>query len=97
MRKAKLYYEQYKSRAEGTSNWKGKKPGKFDQKNNRYYNKNSGNSFKGQQGNSSGNSFRGQRGNNFPRNQTYNATENKTNEAPTVYNKHTGQREPLTC
>jgi len=66
MRKEKLYYEQYKNRSENTSNWKGKKPGKFDQKNNRYYNKNSGNSFKGQQGNNSGNSFRGQQGNNFP-------------------------------
>jgi len=87
MRKAKFFYEQYKTRFENTANWKGKMHDNHDQKRKgiKYYNGNSKNTYKGYQGRIN------------KHNGPYKPPEPREKETSTFYNKNTTQREPLKC
>jgi len=87
MRKAKICYDQNKSKMDHNANWKGKREDNYNQgkKGNRFNNKNVGNTDKGY------------RGTNFKNNQNTNQPEWKDKESIVFYNKKSNQREPLKC
>jgi hypothetical protein len=75
MRKAKLFFEQYKNRNENSRNWNGKKVERFDpkKKGGSYSNHNDDKRFHG--------------GNKFRISKPFNHPENKGNKPPTFFNK----------